>query len=380
MSNIKYKLIKLYNSGKYDQWLSLFNQYVNEGYGVDFESIKTFLIILMKTNEFDKAYEIIKRLEKYLDKYNMHEDIAQLYFLCRKPREALRIYNSMNTKVEKSGLLVRILLLNGDIKRAEEIVNEELSKNPNNEIFLDFKFKINNHRKLGAYIETEYNCFKEQGNRLEVGHIVFLYDAPQQCNKGKTISDAIRRPYLIWRIEGDNIYLFPVCANCREQDYRLYLQKYPNSIGDRRLIDEIYASTIDNIYSVEDKVYKDDYFRLLDGMFFKLYYRKDDKNFPIVYTFLKYIKGEPRINNIIETRNIDTKERRYYFVLEVDNDEYVTIELDYLALRPVSTDIVRIKNDTVYYTVKELIKPQIELVLERYNNMLGDKNKGLTLS
>lgn len=380
MHNIKNKLIRLYHSGNYDKWITLFNDYVNEGYGVDFETIKTFIIILMKTSEFDKAYTMIKRLESYLDKYDIHEEMAQLYFLCRKPKDALRIYNMMTTAPVKAGLLVRILLLNGKLDEAYKLVESELLLRPDDEIFLDFKYKLDNNRKFGSYIETEYSCFKEQGNKLMPGHIVFLYDAPILCNRGKTINDSVRRPYLIWKIDGDNIYLFPVCANCREQDYRLYLQKYPNSIGDRRLIDEMYVSTLDNIYSVEDKVFKDDYYKLLHAIFYKLYYRKDDKEYPMIYSFLKYIKGEPKENNVIETRDLDTNKHHFYFVLEEDRDDYMTIEIDLLSLKPLSTDVVRIKKDMVYYTIKDLVRPHIELVLQRYNYMLDNNSKGLTLS
>ena len=378
MNKYKYKLITIYRSGNYVKWLEVFNEYVEKGYGIDYETLKSLAIVYSKLGKFDDAIRVIKLLEKSIDKYNIHEEIAQLYFLCRKPKEALRIYNLMTTKPEKNGLLVRILLLNGKFEEASNIVDSELLLRPNDEIFLDFKYKLDNHNKLGSYIETEYSCFKELGNTLMPGHIVFLYDAPTLCNSGKTINDSIKRPYLIWKIEGDNIYLFPVCANCRDQDYRLYLQKYPNSIGDRRLIDEIYKSSIDNIYSVEDKVFEDDFYNLLSSIFYKLYYRKDEKEHPEIYSFLKYIKGEPKENDVIEIKDMDTNKHYYYFVLEDNGDSYKTILIDYLGLNILSSDIVNIKKDVVYYSIKNLIKPHIDLVRERYEEL--DKNKGLTLS
>ena len=375
MQNIKYKLIKLYLNEKYDEWLELFNEYLDKGYGVDFETIRSLIIILSKKGEFDKAAKILKGLEKSSSEYELDEEIAQLYFLCRKGKDALRIYNSYKGIIKKYGTLARIYLLNGLIDEAYNISQKVLLIEPDNDELLEVQYKVENNRKYGSYIETEYSCFLEQGKKLEVGHIVFLKKSPILCDN--TICDikAVKRPFLVARINDNELTLFPISTNCREQDYKLYSQNYLNSVGDRRLIDEIYTTTKDNVYSVEDKLTERDLYNIINHIYYKLHYRKDNSS---IASFLKYVMGEPCIGNIVELVDKDTKIHRFFYILSKNNNKYNTIEIDYKELEPLSGNIRVINNDEVYYSIKRISKSQIELLLYKYYKLL-DTYKGLIL-
>ena len=128
--------------------------------------------------------------------------------------------NGVNNKI----LLLRIYLLEGRVEDVKKVMDELLKDNSyqfDQKIISKYKIMIDNNLKYGSFIETEYSCFIENGNKLEGGYIVFLKSTPLVEDKDYGDLKANYRPYMIWKIEDNDVYLFPLDLNYNDSDYKL---------------------------------------------------------------------------------------------------------------------------------------------------------------
>lgn len=370
MPEIKNKLYNLYVNNELDKWLILYSEYINQGFAVDFELIKLFIKVLIKKRDYDYAYSLIKSLEKSKANYDIDEDIAKLYYYCFKPEDALRILMSKDV-VKNKALLVKTYMLHGLYTEAYNILlsNEKESK------MTKLKSILENHFEKGAFIETEYNCFINNGNILEPGYIVFLKNSPEREYNLQSDLKRSNRPYMIWKIEDDKVYLFPVCVISKksDNDYKLYKQKYPNSDRDRKLREELSVTTLDNILSISDKVLSEDYVKLLSIMYSRLYFDKTpflkSNNDKFIKEFLESIE----IYDIIEYVDIDTREHSIYFVVGEIEEQYQVVRVLDVPFTTLDTNIININKNKPIYRVIKLTKDKKELFLEQLSKKVITK-------
>lgn len=321
------KIQDAYKNKDYDKYLRFVKEDIRLNSIVEYETILCEIKLLINIREYEKAHTIIKKLEKQIDKYDIAEDICRLYLRCFKPIDAERIYFSKKTQIKDKLLLIEIYLLQGKIKEANQAIEKclETPLTPYEQDKIRWLKKcIDNNTKYGAFIEIEYSSFIKQGNKLQKGHIVFLKKSPD-TNK---LNDPKKgnRPYMIWKIEGDKVYMFSVSTNCKKRDYKLLNQKYPNSLGDRVITDSLYQTTINNILSVKDKVLESDYHAILKNIFKNNYYYPERATSKI--KFMKEYVGEPQINDIIEYINPQTRELHHFLVIGKEKMGYIVIEVD----------------------------------------------------
>ena len=327
----KQELYTLYYNKDYDTFLELFENYIKEGYGLDENMIYCYINILLIKKRYDHAYKIIKMLEKNMNKYNTHEEISRLYLRCFKPKEAERVLLSKEKPIHDYNLLIDIKLLEGKTEEAQEILEICLTNNPREkdiERIKKYEKIIKNHIKKGAFIEIEYNCFKENGNKLEEGHIVFLKNNPESNIEIKQDIKLNNIPYMIWKIENNKIYMFPVSSKEKRNQYKLFKQKYPNSIGDRIVKDNVYYTEEDNILSVQDKVLEEDFKLIIKNMCQSIYFqREEDKkaNKEFIDTILNSVEQ----NDVIEFVDSKTGKKTFCLVLGIEKDGYEVIEINF---------------------------------------------------
>lgn len=375
--NIKNKLKEAYYNNDLNNYQKLIDEYLSYGYGIDYEMIYFLIRLLINNRNFDKAYTIIKTLEKNIDNYNIANELCCLYCWCYKPEDAERIYISKN--LDDNLLLIKIYLIQGKIEQAYNTIikslNEKISFEQQNK-YMKYKFMIDDHLRKGIAIETEYESFIKNGDTLEPGHIVFLKDKTVTSLEILKDSKKNNRPYLIWKIEENDLYMFPVTTKCRDKDnhnkgFTLYSQKYGNNFQDRRLINSLCHTTTDNILSVQDKILEEDYKKILTDIFYSIYFNKNEK----IVNNLKFMKeyiGKPNKYDIIEYVDKNTKEHTYYLVLYIEANYYKVVKID-------CKNYIIIDNKTRIIDKKQLISKIIKPTPEALQELLPQVSKILKL-
>lgn len=364
MTDLRDKILQTYDDNYCDYFCSLFQKYLNEYKIVDFDILVRYIKILIKKREFDQAYKMIKWLEGYRDKYRLDYDLFGLYLLCFKPQDAERIKQYGN--MYSISLSVKMYLMQGKIEEAKKL----LASVPNikeNQHLLFHQIQINNQEKFGAFIETEYNSFISNGNELEPGHILRLKKSPDSINPRETDYKKDYRPYMVWKCEGDKVYLFPITTTIRENNYVLFQCKYPNSKGNRAITNTLCYTSRDNILTVFDKVREDDLKPLFANLHRSIYFSRAESKNHENNEFMRGYAGKVEKDKAVSVIDILKREKKWYFVVDVDNDGYKVLELD--GDMKVKTDrIETFSKDYIFFQVKDLDEEVIKKIRWRVNN------------
>ena len=373
----KQELYDAYYSKKYDIFLELFNNYIKDGYGIDEKIIYCYINILLVKKKYEHAIKLIKILEKNIKKFNTYEEIARLYHRSFKPKEAERVLLQKETPIHDYNLLIDIKLLEGKIEEAENILNICLSNHSSDkdiERLKKYKKIISNHNEKGAFIETEYTCFKENGNKLEKGHIVFLKKNPDSACKIEENIKLNNIPYMIWKIENDKIYMFPVSNKEKKHQYKLFQQNYPNSVGDRIIKDHVYTTTEENILSVQDKLLKEDFDAVLKNMCQATYLqREEDKK--ANKEFIEYVLDSVEKNDVIEFIDPIERKKTFRLVLGVQQDGYEVIKINLKYNIVTGEKIEFYEKNRLVYDVLKLEKSKIDELLEQIRENIMSKTR-----
>ena len=350
------------------------DKHIKNGFGADERMIYLYIKALGLLQRYDEAYIITKNFEK-IAKTIKSEILAELYLCCFKLKEAERVLSNNTFPLKDELLPVKIALRQGKIEEAKRLLEEKEKILYDDEKTIKalekYRRIIENHYKYGAFIEIEYESFIENGNTLEPGHIVFLKNSPTEIGEISEDSKNANRPYMIWKIENNEIYMFPVTTKIENGGYRLFCQNYPNSVGDRKVKNNLCKTTIDNVLSVKDRVTEFDFNAIKRNIFKGTYGSKDENVKKRNKLFMDEFAGKPKVHDVIKFKDIKAKKVKKYFVLEELEEGYKVIscnneETKITGLKP---EIIS-KNQQIYFIVlvnKETIKEflsQIEALKE----------------
>ena len=359
------ELYQVYKEKNYAKFLELFYEYLEQGYGVDIPIINTYIIALTKMRKYDEAMRALKNVEKELLKDRLITPVVNAYIRCFKLEEAERVIREQGIEDLDPLVLVELYLLEGKIEEAKletKIIRKNYSIDEAAKNRLDkYEKMIYNYEYKNAKIEIEYSYFLKGGNELEPGHIIFLKKKPETDERAAHDTRAINRPYMIWKIEEEKLYLFPVSGKCRE-GFRLFHQRYPNSMGDRVIKNNTCTTTKENVLSVKDKVLVSDFESVLRTLYDSLYFGNQESreiNEKFIDTYLK----KPEKYDVVETINRERNKHLFYLIL----DEKMTgIEID-IEEKEIMGEEEIIDKNTMFYNVIELD--------ERSKNYLKDQLK-----
>ena len=277
MENINERLYELYKSKKYYEYINLFLEYLNSGYSVTFDMIIHYLFVLVKLRKFDEVHNIIMNLKAF-QKYDKKHYLARILYYCYKLDDSLELLKLYKNHLPKDDyLLAKIHMLKGNIDISktifEKILNDPSLDDITQKTIKKHLQKIYNNKNFNAFVEIEYQSFLEKGNLLCSGHVIYIKDKPLSINGHKENSDlkSNSRPYLVWKIENNLVYMFPVTKVCGKTPYHLFYQNYPNSEFDRNIKDNLCITTLDNIISVTDKLKDNDYSIIMSNIFVSIY-------------------------------------------------------------------------------------------------------------
>ena len=364
----KKELLEAYQNNNLELFKKLFNEYLNNGYGLSFSILACFIMTLIKERKYDEAYKLTKWIENNNQYSSKDYTLFCFYLFCFMPKDAERLYKNKNIKIKNNAYLIRTYLLQGKINEAQKLVDEYLKKDYSIEL-LELKKLIENNLTQNAFIETAYNSFIENGNKLEPGHIVYLKHAPESLAKIEMDDKGSKRPYMIWKIEEEKLSLFPVTTNTKKGRHKLYAQNYPNSIGDRVIKDNLCFTTKDNVISVTDKVLEDDLRIILKNIYYITYFNSEESKIANNEFMQEYGKDVKKYD-IIKTVNLNTKEMKCYFVLNIEKDAYNVIEVSKDDYKVISDKTEKFSKEQLIFGVTNLLAEQIENIMKQINPKL----------
>lgn len=351
------ELYQAYREKNYKKFLELFNEYLEQGYGVDIPIINTYVIALTKLRKYEEATRVLKNVEKELIKDRLITPVVNSYIRCFKTEEAERVINTYGVEDLDPLVLVELYLLEGrldDARLETRIIRknynlDEYQKNRLNK----YEKILYNHEYKNGLIETEYDAFVKNGNVLKPGHIIFLKNKPETDSRVSEDIRAINRSYMVWKVDGEKLYLFPVTSVCKK-GYKLLHQKYPNSMGDRVVKNNPCTCYKKDVLSVKDRVLIEDYPLVLKAIYDSLYYGSEEQR-DINKEFIKYYLKKPEPFRVVET----VKDKVHYTYLVTGIKENIeAVEID-LEEQDIISDKVTFDKDTLFYNVYDLEEPYV---------------------
>ncbi len=346
------ELNNLYFSGRYQEYLDLFNKNMIDCFNMDFITICRYAGSLIQLHKYEEGYSALKKLEKYSKTDDDKMELSFNYFYCGKCEDALRVLDKVNRlSSKKFYLLAKIYLFKGDIYEAKQYIKYIFHYYPDSEYAKKSYYlmkSIKNNTFKGSFIEMGYDYFIKRGKKIEPGYIVYIKNAKElDCKYIGIDTKNYKRPYLVWKVDGNKIYLSPLTQMYSKYRYALFLQDYPNSRYERYIINSYCLTTTDNIYSVCDKLKENEIDRVIEFMYSGLYFNdgvkeKDKKD------FYDLLNGKPCVEDIIvfsddfKNRSIKT----FYIAGELDN-EFLGYVLD-----PITYDV---KDDTLCKISKDVV-------------------------
>ena len=351
------ELYQAYREKNYKRFLELFNEYLEQGYGVDIPIINTYVIALTKLRKYEEATRVLKNVEEELIKDRLITPVVNSYIRCFKTEEAERVIKKYGVEDLDPLVLVELYLLEGrldDARLEARIIRKNYTLDKfQKERLNKYEIMLYNYEYKNGLIETEYDAFVKNGNVLKQGHIIFLKNKPEIDPRISEDTRAINRSYMIWKIDGEKLHLFPVTSVCKK-GYKLLHQKYPNSMGDRVVKNNPCTCYKKDVLSVKDRVLLEDYPSVLKAIYDSLYYGYEEQR-DINKEFIRCYIKKPEPFNVVET--VQDKVHHTYLVTGIKED-IKAVEVD-LEEQDIISDEITFDKDTLFYNVYDLEVPTL---------------------
>ena len=216
---------------------------------------------------------------------------------------------------------------------------------------------VTKHEQTGKYLSMSYEYFKlkyelYQGDIIYVSDVDDYYKSIDPC--------ALSRTYMIWKIEGEKIYAFPVTNRIPKEikRYRIFRQNYLNFDTDRTIKDDIVIINAKAVKRVQERLTREDYLNVLSNIYSGLIVYGGQNNSQLK-EFMEEMFNSFCIkkNNIIVAYKREEKKAKNYLVMDMDDEYLYCIELVATKTKAIPVD----------YSIK-IINKRKELL--RFNNEL----------
>ena len=328
MKELISEMFLAYQNKYYETYVRLFDNYSKEADVISYDCLYNYIDSLIKIRRFDDAYKVLRWIEKTNKHPKTDYDLFRFYLACCKTNDCERVLNRGNIPHINELYVSSMYLLEGKIEEAKKTIH---SLDPERKEKMYWKILVNiyNYENYNSFIETSYDAFIKNGNKLEPGYIVYLKNRPDGLDiiDGDTKADS--RPYLIWKCEGDLVHLFPVTTSVKQEGYKLYQQNYRNSECDRSVKPNACYTSIDNILTIKDKLLDKDYHTVLKNIYRGLYFSNN-----LVFQhnneyFMQLYNKKAKLHNIIIVVNKDNYEPHRYYVTGENDNYYEVVEINY---------------------------------------------------
>lgn len=213
-----------------------------------------FINILIKNNYFTEAYEVLNKTEKIVpNKYSLLVNLAEGYYECGKPLDAIRILESIK-KLNAKDLffLGKLYLYNANYLKARKCFQKIRT-----EYYFEHEYvsksrkylnRIEELEKNRKFLETFYDSFAIN-NTLTEGYIISVKNQ-NSLNRLNDVAES--ELYLIYKIDNDKIYLLGLSKTNDNSICTLSRHAY-NNINSYFVMPYFYSTNLDNISMVIEK-------------------------------------------------------------------------------------------------------------------------------
>ena len=349
------KLKSLYFDNKYREYIDLYNEGVKKGITFSYAETSKYASSLIQEHFYDYGYQVLIELEKLAITDDDYMELAFNYYYSGKTDDALRVLGYIKKVIPKKiYILAKIYMFKGNIREAKQYINYILYYYKDSGYAVkcsSLMKKIKNYYERDAFIEMEYGDFINNGYLIEAGYVIYVRDEKKlECNYvlGNDLKNS-KRPFVILKIEGDTLYLAPVTFNYNRYRYALFRQDYPNSKGERYISNAFCITSMNNIFSVSDKLIENELDRLikylLSGICFNMNISEEGKK-----KFYDTFMGEGKVGDVIVVVN-NFKNRRvsYYYITSVCDDKYYGYLVNYPDFSIKEDRLIEISKTEIIY-------------------------------
>lgn len=239
------------------------------------------------------------------------------------------------------------------------------------------KLEIYKHDK-DVFVEICYSQFKAQGRQLSSQHIIYTSKIRDDYFENQYNDDPKRqtRPYMIWKIEGDKIFCFPITTKITRSDsgkrnYALYGQNYKTRNFDRLIKNNLVVIQENDVESVIDRVNDRDFEIIIKQIYNDICFQHDILKKHNAY-FIETLSSQfkPKLFDVIKVPFHDNNGHTHckaYLILEIDlkKGRYKVVEID------LTNEEIEIVNYALsYVSMKTPIISIEEIEVERKNKLL----------
>ena len=290
-----------------------------------------YFIFLIKTGEFENAYKVLNSITKLYSKYVDNFLLVILLLRCEKIKEAQEIIESADFNGNQLLKIGVTYFTTGQYELTKEML-EKARKKRFSKHYDDTYEKIydiiDKHQHTGKYISMNYEYFKKN-HELRGGDIIFVSDVDEHY---KSIDQyALKRTYMIWKIEKDIIYAFPVTTKIPKdiRRFKIFRQNYLNFDSDRVVKEDIVMINKRNVQKVQERLTEEDYMSVLGNIYSGIIVSGNDEKKQESNLFMKEIYDSFHIenNSIIVAYDRKTKKAKNYLVVDNDEDYIYGVEV-----------------------------------------------------
>ena len=364
-ASLKEKISK-YEQYKYNNCLS-YNQ------------LRNYYMLLIYDGNYEKGLHYINSAYRIFNEKTSIYDLILLYIRLDKLDEASKMLRQ-NHFSGKEYLKIGIsFIFMGYYEKGEEYLNLAFMSKLNDSDYQIYKLYIKKlyiHRRDGKFISMRYEKFKEKYT-LSAGDVVYVKKTNRYYSQNDYKSQ--KRPYLIWKVNNDMIYAFPLSSQVEKntKSYILYYQNYLNFNSDRKVKDHIVLINEKEIEKVQERITKEDLDCIMKNQYLSIIKSKNDLHKELLNVFLKQCREVYQANkgDLIYLKQ-NKEEKKLYLVLDVLKENLILAEVEFIDENiKIKDEPFKLKYEDEFYSKKENItdeqKVQIQKLLENYTNTKG---------
>ena len=339
--------------------------------------LRNYYMALLSLGKYEEAYHYINACARIFQNMTSMLDLVLLYIRCNRLDEVNGLLEENKFKGNEYLEIGIAYILIGHYKEGEkylELANQnELTFTQKQKYFL-YKKKLEKNKIDNTFIEMRYEKFKEKYT-ISPGDVVYVRKTNRYYEEQDFKSQ--KRPYLIWKIEKDNIYAFPLSKKIFEDDksYILYYQKYVNFDSDRKVKDNIVLLKEEDIEKVLERIDEFDLNCTLKNVYIRVMKSKKENYKLLSKPLIDFYQEKIKLNSgEIVFSKLNTNSYNYYLVLNNDNGLANLLEIDFNSDDIIinNNNPIQVDSHNIIYrketNITENQQNQIRKVLNKYNH------------
>ena len=318
--NIYKEIMKYMNQQRYEDALEEIQFYFSmEECGISATILIQYVTCLYSLGYFEEAKKQLDLIEK------IYSNIPQYWLLearilsndIEKAKEKMKEDNLSLLELSKIGKAFYKVGYYEEADSCFQKIWEETENDYLRGTATHFRKQILDYRLKNQFIKMDYRYFKIH-NKLSEGDIFYTkieHDVPKEERR-------YCRPMMVWKVEGEKVYAFPLTKKTTRKDGRLkgYLiccDKYRNFDGNRSLKYDMVKVQEKDIGRVIERIDRHDYKELLRSVYSTIHRIGTPDVYEAGEKFLKEYKFSLYPESIVDTFD-EERNKKYYYLKTVD--------------------------------------------------------------